>query len=168
VQRIGFPSQGSQFVSLSPNLMAAWHLGTSVPEGAWLWKIGILVSSATPGIHAYLGVYADDGSGHPTTLVAQAPFVSGLQPGDGGVTGIANEVALPAPLPVLHSVGSYYVAIVSDASDAGAGLVLTENAGATVTWFETNYPFGPLPSPVNLPNQVTNQQQPDIYVVIAQ
>jgi hypothetical protein len=165
-QRLGNPTQGGLFVSLSANVMAAWHLAATVPSDAWLWKIGILVSSATPGIRANLGVYKDDGSGHPGALVAQASFVSGT--GDAGSTGVANEVTLPSPLPPLQGGYPYYVAVVAAPDDAGAGLVLTENAGSPVTWFETNYSFQPLPAEAVLPNTVSNQGQPDVYVVIAQ
>jgi hypothetical protein len=163
-QKVGYPTQGSLFASLSPDVLAAWHL-PAIPVDGWLWKIGIIVSSSTPGIRANVGVYEDDGSGQPSGLVAMGSFVSGM--GVNGTTGNTNEVTLSPPFPMLQGGQPYYVAVVAEASDAGVGLVLPTNPGVSVTWFETNYPFGRLPSTAMLP-QMVMLAQPDIYIVIAQ
>jgi hypothetical protein len=163
-QYVGYSSQGTMFASFQANVLAAWHL-PPVPPGVWLWKIGILVSSATPGVRANLGVYADNGAGFPGPLVASGSFISGS--GASGASGNTNEVTIAEPLPLLQGGIPYYVAIVVDATDAGTGLVLPTNAGAQVPWFETNYSFQSLPKQAQLPQTIMNPQ-PDVYIVVAQ
>ena len=161
---VGYPDQGTFFVSILPNVIYAWHL-PAVTDGTWLWKVGILISPQTPGVAFALGVYQDDGSGHPGTLVAQGALVSGMGPN--GPTGSANEFVVPSPLPALHAATPYYVAVLAAESAMDAGLVLTTNAGPAVPVFQTEYPFGTLPPMVTLPQSGTSNQA-DVYIVVAE